>query len=48
LAGPLTVPSWVEGGGPTPTRVDRRYETRRIDMQALLNHLGITTRTAAA
>ena len=32
----------------TWTRVDRRYETLRIDMQALLNDLGITTPAPAA
>jgi len=32
----------------TWTRVDRDYETLRIDMQTLFHHLGITTEAAAA
>jgi len=30
------------------TRVDRQYETLRIDMQTLFHHLGITAHAAAA
>jgi hypothetical protein len=30
------------------TAVDRHYEQIRIDMQILLDHLGLTTATAAA
>ena len=29
------------------TTIDRDYETLRLDMQTLLNHLGITTRSTA-